>query len=384
MEVFNNHKKIDREERKALFKYYTINKENLIKISLQNIKDIKVEILENKNIFYNFIINNFSSIDKKQYNIIYSEIINNIFNKVELKVNEFVAYSIIPNLIYDMDNPLYDIKYENNSLCSAIPLNTHMYFDFEDYKNVNSFLEVNYENQLRPFNHDTSKLTVYCLKQGYIESFEQFISFFVEDEIKNILLKYISKINYLKLEKINFFDNIEGKKILNIFINKLSKPYFDNIFNYDIEVLLKLFNFEENKKYIDFFKNRAINQKKYIKNYFENNKILENFVEKLSVKKLNVNIGDVFFDTNDINFKSNLLDHLIYLFFYNKSFSFIIKEKSYIENLTVCSGFFYLNKKEIIFFEKEDFKDFLEKNKNEKLIPKSFKYKDILKKITLY
>ena len=30
-------------------------------------------------------------------------------------------------------------------------------------------------------------------------------------------------------------------------------------------------------------------QKKYIKNYFENNKILENFVEKLSVKKLNVN-----------------------------------------------------------------------------------------------
>ena len=147
---------------------------------------------------------------------------------------------------------------------------------------------------------------------------------------------------------------------------------------------MKLFNFEENKKYIDFFKNRAINQKKYIKNYFENNKILENFVEKLSVKKLNVNIGDVFFDTNDINFKSNLLDHLIYLFFYNKSFSFIIKEKSYIENLTVCSGFFYLNKKEIIFFEKEDFKDFLEKNKNEKLIPKSFKYKDILKKITLY
>ena len=324
MEVFNNHKKIDREERKTLFKYYTMNKENLIKISFQNIKNTKTGILENKNLFYSFINNNFSSINKNQYNTIYREIIDNIFDKVELKVNEFIAYFIIPHLIYDMDNPLYDIKYENNSLCSAIPLNTHMYFDFEDYKNINSFLEVNYESQLRPFNHDTSKLTVYCLKQGYIESFDQFISFFIEDEIKNVLLKYISKINYLKLEKIDFFGNTEGKNILNIFINQLSKPYFDNIVSYDIETLLRLFNFEENEKYIEFFKQRAINQKKHIQNYFHNNNILEIFVDSLSDKDLNINIGEIFFNTNDINFKEKLLDHLIYLFFYNKLFSSLL------------------------------------------------------------
>lgn len=383
MEVFNNHKKIDREERKTLFKYYTMNKENLIKISLQNIKNTKTGILENKNLFYSFINNNFSSINKNQYNTIYREIIDNIFDKVELKVNEFIAYFIIPHLIYDMDNPLYDIKYENNSLCSAIPLNTHMYFDFEDYKNINSFLEVNYESQLRPFNHDTSKLTVYCLKQGYIESFDQFISFFIEDEIKNVLLKYISKINYLNLEKIDFFCNIEGKKILNIFINKLSKPYFDNIVSYDIETLLRLFNFEENEKYIEFFKQRATNQKKHIQNYFHNNNILEIFVDSLSNKDLNINIGEIFFNTNDIKFKEKLLDHLIYLFFYNKSFSLIIKEKTNIENRIVCSGFLYLNRKELVFFEKEDFKEYFEKNKkiDQNLISRTFEYKKILEKL---
>ena len=80
----------------------------------KNIKNTKTGILENKNLFYSFINNNFSSINKNQYNTIYREIIDNIFDKVELKVNEFIAYFIIPHLIYDMDNPLYDIKYENN------------------------------------------------------------------------------------------------------------------------------------------------------------------------------------------------------------------------------------------------------------------------------
>ena len=385
MEVFNNHKKIDREERKNLFKYYTINKDNLIKIPLKNIENIKKEILDNDYLFYNFIINNFSSINKNQYKIIQEELINNIFNKVELKVNEFLVYFIIPHLIYDIDNPLYNIKYENNSLCSAIPLNTHMYFDFKDYKNVNSFLEINYESQLRPFNHDISKLTVYCLKQGYIESFDQFISFFIEDEIKNTLLKYISKINYLKLEKINLFDNIEGKKILNVFLNKISKPYFEDILNFDIEKLLKISNFEENQKYIDFFKQRAENQKTHINNYFYNNDILESFVNNLSNKNLKINIGDIFFNTEDIKFKEKLLDHLIHLFFYNKSFSFIIKEKSNIESKFIYSGFLYLDRKEIIFFEKEDFKEYFEKDKvtNQKILSRSFKYKEILGKLIL-
>ena len=381
MEIFNSHKKLDKEERKTLFKYYTLNKNDLIKIPLDNLENIKKEILNKNDLFSKFIYDNFSSIKKNEYNIIQEEIINNIFNKIEVKVNEFIAYYFIPHLIYDLDNPLYDIKYEDKSLCSAVPLNTHLYVDLEDYNDLNSFLEVNYESQLRPFNHDLSKLTVYCLKQGYIESFDQFLSFFIEDEIKNVLLKYISKFNYLSLEKISLFDNIEGKKILTVFINKISKPYFENIVKLDIENLLTLFNFEENTKYIEFFKERAKNQKLHIKNYFNNNSILEEFVNLLSIKKLNISIGDINFDSNDLKFKENLLDHLIYLLFYNKSFSFIIKEETNIEKTILCSGFLYLDRKEIIFFEKEDFKEYFEKNKNSKLISRAFEYKEILEKL---
>lgn len=384
METFNNHKKIDKEERKSLFKYYTINKDNLIKVPLKNIENIRKEALDDDYLFYNFIINNFSSINENNYKIIQEELINNIFNKVELRVNEFIVYFIIPHLIQDIDNPLYDIKYEDNSLCSAVPLNTHMYFDFKDYKNTNSFLEVNYESQLRPFNHDNSKLTVYCLKQYYIESFDQFISFFIEDEIKNTLLNHISKINYLKLEKFNLFDNIEGKKILNIFLNKISNPYLNDILSFDIEKLLKLPNFKENEKYIDFFKQRAKDQKTHIKNYFYNNIILESFVNNLSNSNLKINIGHIFFNTDDLKFKEKLLNHLIYLLFHNKSFSFIIEEKSNIENTIIYSGFLYLNRKEIIFFEKEDFKEYFEKNNfTNKKLPRSFKYKKIIEKLVL-
>ena len=147
--------------------------------------------------------------------------------------------------------------------------------------------------------------------------------------------------------------------------------------------LAKIYNFEENEKYIEFFKQRAINQKKHIQNYFHNNNILEIFVDSLSDKDLNINIGEIFFNTNDINFKEKLLDHLIYLFFYNKSFSLIIKEKTNIENRTVCSGFLYLDRKELVFFEKEDFKEYFEKNKktDQNLTSRTFEYKKILEKL---
>lgn len=382
MATFNN-KHLDREEKKILLKHYTINQNQLVKIPFNNLNIVKSNFFNDINIFENFLLKKLNSINKSNYLEIKNLIINDLFDNLENKVNEFIVYSIIPDLIYDLDNSLYDIKYENNDNESAIPVNTHLYCDFNDYENIHNFLEINYESQLRPFHHDTEKLTLYCLKQGYIENFDKFIALYIEDSIKNNLIPYIKKEDYLLLEYFNIFDNKYGKLILQEFLIHVSRPYLNNIFELNLENLILLFNFEENKKYLEIFKERAEDQKKYIKNYFNNNKIIEDFVDYLSKNNnIQVEIGEIVFQLKNKKFKINLLDHLISLFFYNQTFSFIIKEKTNIDNTYKFSGFLYLDRKEIIFFEKEDFKNYL-KNKNINKIAVEFPYKEIIKGIKL-
>ena len=379
-----NHRHLDREEKKILLKHYTINQNQLVKVPFKNINTIKNNFFNDVNIFEKFLLNKLTSINKSKYFEIKNTIIEDLFNNIELKVNEFIAYCIIPDLIFDLDNPLYDIKYENSNSESAVPVNTHLYCDFSDYENIHNFLEINYESQLRPFHHDTKKLTLYCLKQGYIENFDKFIALYLEDGIKNNLVTYIEKEDYLLLEYFDIFDNKYGKLILQEFLIQVSRPYLNDIFNYKLEYLINLFNFEENKKYIEIFKERAKNQKKYIQNYYNNNKNIEEFVNILSEKNnIKIEIGDIIFQSENEKFKQNLLDHLISLFFYNKTFSFIIKEKTNIDNTYKFSGFLYLDRKEIIFFEKEDFKKYLKKKKNINKIAVDFSYKNIINKIKL-
>jgi hypothetical protein len=384
LNTFNN-KHLTKEEKKTLFKHYTINNNNLVKVRLKNINNIKKEFFNDINIFENYLLKKFKTIKKESFLKIKKQFLENLFNNIELKVNEFIAYTIIPDLIYDIDNTLYDIKYEvKDNIETAFPVNTYLYCDFSDYENIHHFLEVNYESELRPFHHDNEKLTLYCLKQGYIENFDKFIAFYIEDVVKNVLLKFIEKEDYLFLEHFNIFDNKYGKIILSEFLIQVSRPYLNIIFDYNIKDLIYLFNFEENKKYIEVFNERSIEQKKYIKKSFENNKILENFVNELSNNKsLKIEIGEIIFLSNNKNFKNNLLDHLIILFFHNKTFSFIIREQTNIDNTIKFSGFLYLDRKEIIYFEKKDFENYFSKIKNSKKIAYEFKFKKILDELNL-
>jgi hypothetical protein len=359
---------LNKKERKNLYLYLTHNQENLIKIKFNDTNIIQKKIL-NSNIG-NEILSNFSDIPKYKYNEIKKNIVDDFFSIIEKRTNEFIVYKILEDLKYDLNNFIYIINLDKKNK-SIRPINTFLFCDLNDYESANEFLVSNYEDKLKPIEHNKKELTVYCLKQHYIEEFDNFIY----DILNKVVVHNIKKETIdLYVDNFNLFDTKEGLIILKYFFTKFSHVYLDHIFSFSIYELFNLFNIPEHKKTLKLVKEKADTQNhKLLRLKNGIYKLLYCFKNKYNDFYIKIN-NKVFFSEDEI-FLEYVLKEINSLLINKKEIIFLFIKDTNINNTTFISGFTYENINGISFIEKESNYLFNRHDSNNNILIKNFDFK---------